>query len=150
MVEPIHVHMIAVKHILRYLKGTIDYGLRYTSDQETSLHGYADLDWAGSVADRKSTSGCCFSLGSTVIAWFSRKQTSVALSTAGVEDIVACSANKEAVWLRKLLAGLFDLKLETTCILCDNQSCMKLLENPVFHDKSKHIEIKYNYVRDMV
>ena len=82
MVESRHVHLIVAKHILRYLKGTIDYGPRYTSDQEISLHGYADSDWGGSVADRKSTSGFWFSLGLAVIAWFSRKQTSVALSTA--------------------------------------------------------------------
>jgi hypothetical protein len=150
MVESIHVHLIAAKHVLRYLKGAIDYGLRYSSDQEISLHGYVDSYWVGSVADRKSTFECCFSLGSVVIAWFSRKQTSVALSTAEAEYIAACSASKEAVWLRKFLPGLFDLELEATCILCDNQNCMKLSENPVFHDKSKHIEIKYHYVRDMV
>jgi hypothetical protein len=81
MVEPRRVHLIATKHVMRYLKGTIDYGLRYASDREISLQGFTDSDWAGSVADRKSTSGCCFSMGSTMISWFSRKQTSVALST---------------------------------------------------------------------
>ena len=85
-----------------------------------------------------------------MISWFSRKQSSVALSTAKAEYIAACSASCEAVWLRKLLLDLFDLELEATCIFCDNQSCVKLPENPVFHDKSKHIEIKYHYIRDMV
>jgi hypothetical protein len=135
---------------LRYLKGTIDYGLRYTSDKKISLHGYVDSYWASSVVDQKSTFGCCFTLGSIVIAWFNRKQTSVALSTEDEEYIVACSTNKEVVCLIKFLAGLFDLKLETTCILCDNQSCMKLSENLAFHDKSKNIDIKYHYVWDMV
>jgi hypothetical protein len=74
----------------------------------------------------------------------------VVLSTAEAEYIAACSSSSEAVWLRKLLARLFDLELEATCIWCDNQSCVKLIENPVFHDKSKHIEIKYHYIRDMV
>ena len=87
MVEPRHVHLIAAKHVLRYLKGTIDYGLRYVADCEFGLVGYTDSYWAGSVTDRKSTSGCCFSLGSTVIAWRSRKQTSVVLSTTEVEYI---------------------------------------------------------------
>jgi hypothetical protein len=64
--------------------------------------------------------------------------------------VAACVACREAVWLRKLLSGLFGLKLEATCILCGNQSCMKLLENPVFHDRSKHIEINYHDIRDMV
>jgi hypothetical protein len=81
MVEPRHVHLIATKHILKYLKGTINYGLRYTSDQEISLHGYVDSDWSSSVEDRKRTSRCCFNLGSIVIAWFKKKQTSVAPST---------------------------------------------------------------------
>jgi hypothetical protein len=65
MVEPRHVHLIATKHVMRYLKGTIDYGLRYILDREIRLQGYTDSDWAGSVTDRKSTSRCCFSLGSS-------------------------------------------------------------------------------------
>jgi hypothetical protein len=64
--------------------------------------------------------------------------------------VPSCAACREAVWLRKLLSGLFGLKLEATCIWCDNQSCMKLSENPVFHDRAKHIKIKYHYIRDMV
>ena len=74
----------------------------------------------------------------------------MALSTAELEYVTACSASCEAVWLRKLLSDLIDLQMDTTCIYCDNQSCLKLSENPVFHDKSKHIEIKYHYIRDMV
>ena len=73
MVELRHVHLIAAKHVLRYPKGTIDYGLRYVANYEFRLVGYTDSDWAGSVIDRKSTSGCCFSLGSAVIAWRNRK-----------------------------------------------------------------------------
>ena len=73
MVDSRHVHLIAAKHVLRYLKGTIDYGLRYVLDCEFGLVGYTDSDWAGSVTDWKSTSGCCFSLGSIVIAWGSKK-----------------------------------------------------------------------------
>jgi hypothetical protein len=85
-----------------------------------------------------------------MISWFSRKKMSVALSTAEQEYKTTCSASKEAVWLRKLLAGLFDIRLEATCIWCDNQSCVKLTENLMFHVKSKHIEIRYHYIRDMV
>lgn len=120
MAEPRHVHLIVAKHVLRYLKGTIDYGLRYVVDCEFGLVGYTDSDWVGSVTIRKSTSGCCFSLGSAVIAWRSRKQTSVALSTTEAEYIAACSASSEAVWLRKMLLGLFDLEMDATCIYCDN------------------------------
>ena len=85
-----------------------------------------------------------------MISWFSRKQSYVALSTAEAEYVAACSASCEAVWLRKLLSDLFDLQLDATCIYCDNQSCVKLSKNPVFHDKLKHIEIKYHYIRDKV
>jgi hypothetical protein len=93
---------------------------------------------------------CCFTLGSAMVSWCSRKQTSVALSTAEAEYIALCVAVREAVWLRKLLADLFGHEMDSTVIHCDNQSCVKLSENPVFHDKSKHIEIKYHYIRDMV
>jgi hypothetical protein len=81
LVEPRRVHLVAAKHVMRYLKGTIDYGLNYDGDHDFTLSGYIDVDWAGSVSDRKSTSGCCFSLGSTMISWQSRKQSSIALST---------------------------------------------------------------------
>ena len=86
------------------------------------LVGYTDSDWASSVQDRKSTFGCCFSLGSVVISWFNRKQTSVALSSIEAEYITACMATREAMWLRKLLARLFGYMLEPTVIHCDNQT----------------------------
>ena len=73
----------------------------------------------------------------------------MALSTTEAEYVAACLTNCEVVWRRKLLSELFDLLLDATCIFCDNQSCVKLSENPVFHEKSKHIEIKYHYIRDM-
>ena len=130
-------------------KGTVDYGLKYDVNQKINLHGYVDSDWAGSAIDRKSTSGCCFSLGSGMISWFSRKQSCVALSTAKAKYVAACSASCEAVWLQKLLSDLFDLWLDVTCIFCANQICTKLLENPMFHDKLKNIEIKFHYIKDM-
>ena len=119
-------------------------------NQKINPKGYVDSDWAGSAIDRKNTSECCFSMGSGVISWFSRKQSCAALSTTEAEYVAACSASCEAVRLRELLYDLFDLKMDATCIHCDNQSCVKFSENPVFHDKSKHIEIKYHYIKDMV
>jgi hypothetical protein len=150
LVEPRHVHLMPAKHVMRYLKGTIDCGLSYDGDHDFTLSGYTDADWTGSVFDRKNTSGCCFSLGSAMISWQSRKQSNIALSTVEAEYIVACSASCEAIWLRKLLTSLFDLEMEATTILCDNQSCIKMTKNPVFYDRSKHIEIRYHYIRDMV
>jgi hypothetical protein len=99
LVEPKHVHLVVAKHVMRYLKGTLDFGLNYDGDHDSTLNGYTDSDWEASVSDRKSTSGCCFSLGSTMISWQSRKQSSIALSTTEVEYIGACSASCEAIWL---------------------------------------------------
>jgi hypothetical protein len=119
MSELRHKHWIAAKHILRYLRGSIAYGLRYTSSGGVLLHGYADLDWAESSVDWKSTSGYCFSLGSAMISWSSKKQGSIAQSAAEAEYIATSNASREVVWLRKLLSGLFQERLETTVIHCD-------------------------------
>jgi hypothetical protein len=85
-----------------------------------------------------------------MISWFSKKQTSVALSSVEADYMATSIASCEVIWLRKLLIGLFDEELEPTVIYCDNRSCIKLSENPVFHDRSKHIEIMYNFIRDRV
>ena len=120
---------------MRYLKGTIDLGLHYGRDHDYKLYGYMDSDWAGSATDRKSTSGGCYCMGFTMISWFSKKQSSVALSTTEAEYIAACSACCEVIWIQKLMLGIFDMDLDTTVILCDNQSCIQMIENMVFPDK---------------
>ena len=150
MCEPRQTHWVVAKHVLRYLRGTIGDGLRYTADTDMQLIGYIDSDWAGSVQDQKSTSRCYFSLGFVVISWFNRKQTSVALSSVEAEYIAACMATREAMWLWKLLAGLFGHMLGPTVIRCDNQSCVQMLVNLVHHDHMKHMEMHYHYVWDMV
>ena len=144
MVEPRHVHLVATKHVMRYLKGTLDCGLRYTVESEFKLCSFIDLVWAGSVEDRNNTPGCCFSLGSGVISWLSRKKTSVAFSTIEIEYIATCSSCSEVVWIRKLVTGLFYIEMDATDIYCDNQSCIKLTKNPVFHGNSNLREIKYH------
>ena len=125
MVNPKHIHLVGEKHVMRYLKETLDYSLKYESRGKIRLHWFTNSYWEGSAEDRKSTSGCCFSLGE-------------------------CSACSKAAWLHKLLAGLFNTEMDAIEIYCDNQSCIKLTENPVFHDKSKHIEKKFHYIWDMV
>jgi hypothetical protein len=110
----------------------------------------ANVVWEGSPMDWKSTSRYYFSLGSTMISWSSQKQGSIAQSTTEVEYIAASDASKEAIWLRKLVSWLFGEKLETTVVHCDNQSCIKLMENLIFHDSSKHIYMRYHYIRDLV
>jgi hypothetical protein len=94
--------------------------------------------------DKKNTSGCCFTLGSSMVSWWSTKHTSMALSTTEAEYIALTMEVREVVWLHKILANLFGHVLDSTIIHCDNQSFVKLSENPVFQDKSKHIEIKYH------
>jgi hypothetical protein len=140
-VEPRQEHSIAANHVLRYRRGMITYGLRYASNNDVQLHGFTDSYWARSVDDIKSTYGMCFSLGSSMISWASIKQKSVALNTTEAEYIAACDACTEAVLLRKLVS---------TIIYCDNQSYVKLSENQVFHDRSKHIETKYYFLHDKV
>jgi hypothetical protein len=135
---------------LRYLCGMITYGLRYALNNEVQLHGFTDLDWVGSADDRKSTSSMCFSVGSSMISWARRKQNFVALNTAKAEYIASCDACTETMWLCKLVSRLFDHALNLTVIYCDNQIYVKLLENLVFHDRSKHIEIKYYFLYDKV
>ena len=115
-----HVHLMVAKHAVRYLKGIVDYGLKYEANQKIKLEGYEDSYWAGSAIDRKSSSGCCFNMGLGVISFFSRKESYVALSTAEAEYAAACLASCEAIWIRKLLSDLFDLQMDSTCIHCDN------------------------------
>eukprot|EP00253_Pinus_taeda_P021044 PITA_21044 len=107
-------------------------------------------DWAGSSVDRKSTSGYCFNIGSGMASWCSKKHKSVALSSSEAEYMVASTTSCEAIWLRNLLVNIFRRNMEATKIIYDNQSCIKLYENPVFHDRLKHIDIRCHFVRDCV
>ena len=115
-----------------------------------NLHGFTDADWAGSPTDRKSTSGGIFSIGSTTVSWYNRKQRPMALSSVEAEYMVASLAACKAIWMRKILVSLFGFHLDPTVIYCDNQSCNKLSVNLVFHDRSKHINIPYHHIRDYV
>ena len=143
-------HWVATKHVLRYLRGIVGYDLRYTSSSDLTLVSYSDSDWAGSVEDRKSTFGCCFSLGSSMVSWFNRKQSTFSLSTVEAKHITTCMEAREVVWLGKLLAKLSRQRLKTIVIHYDNQSCVKMPMNPVQHDRTKNVEMKYHYVREMV
>jgi hypothetical protein len=116
LVEPRRVHLVVAKHVMRYLKGTLEFGLSYNGDHDFKQSGYTDSDWDGSVFDRKSILGCCFRLGSAIISWHSRKQSSIALRMIEAEYIVACFVSCEAIWLWKLFTGLFDLEMEATSV----------------------------------
>jgi hypothetical protein len=120
MVKPTKLFWKEGKNVLRYLKGTSEYGLWYRQTNEVNLHGFTDADWVGSPMDRKSTSGGIFSIGSIVVSWYNKKQRSVALSSAEAKYTPASQATCEAIWMRKILVGLFGSHLDLTMIYCDN------------------------------
>eukprot|EP00253_Pinus_taeda_P024424 PITA_24424 len=150
MVEPKRVHWATTKYVLRYIQGRIEHGLLYSQGNDIRLSGFTDADWVGSSVDRKSTIGYCFNIGSGMTSWCSRKQKSMALSSVEAEYMAVSTSSCEAIWLRKLLVNLFRSRMDATRILCDNQSCIKLSENPIFHDRSKHIDIRCHFIRDYV
>jgi hypothetical protein len=120
MVKPTKLFWKVGKHVLRYLKGTYEYGLWYRQMDEVKLHGFMDVDWAGSPTDRKSTSGGIFSIGSTTVSWYNKKQRSVALSSVVAEYMAVSQDACEAILMRKILVGLFGSHLDPTVIYCDN------------------------------
>ena len=146
MTDPKHRHQVVGKHIFRYLRGTIACGLRDASNGGVLLLGYIDSHWGGNIVDQNSTSRYCFSLGSAMISWSSRKQGSISQSTEEAEYISTSTACREVVWMRKLLGGLFGENIEPTVIMCDNHRFINISEIIVFHDKSKHIEMKYHFI----
>ena len=127
---------------------SIAYGI--DKKMRVKLHGFTNADWAGSPMDRKSTSRGVFSIESKTVSWYSRKQRSMALSSMEAEYMAASQAACEAIWMRKILVGLFGSHLDPSVIHCDNQSCIKLSINPVFHDRYKYIDIWFHHIRDCV
>ena len=148
--KPMKQHWVAVKRIFRYLKGIQQYGLLYSKDDSSNCVGFSDADWGGDLDDRKSTSGYVFQVGGTAISWRSKKQTCVALSTAEAEYIALASAAQESLWLQQLLADLKKEETKSVVMYEDNQSAISMAKNPQFHGRTKHIAIKYHFVREQV
>ncbi|RVW24713.1 Copia protein [Vitis vinifera] len=143
------IHFQAAKRVIRYVKGTVDYGIKFSQVQSFNFHGFSNSDWAGYVDDMRSTSGYCFSFGSGVFSWSSRKQEVVAQSTAEAEYIATVAAVNQALWLRKLLTDL-DMKQEvSTKVFVDNQATISIVNDPVFHGKTKHFKIKLYFLREV-
>ncbi|KAI3735591.1 hypothetical protein L6452_15098 [Arctium lappa] len=147
--EPKESHLIAVKRIFRYLKGTPNLGLWYPKDSGFDLTGYSDSDFAGCKLDRKSTTGGCQLLGGKLVSWTSKKQNSVSTSTAEAEYVAAGSCCSQILWMRNQLLD-YDLQLSKIPIYCDSTSAIAIANNPVLHSKTKHIEIRYHFIRDHV
>ena len=149
MEKPTTEHLAAVKRLLRYIAGTINYGCHYTRHSgEAKLFGYCDDDMAGDVDTRKSTSGVLFLLGKNVISWQSQKQRVVALSSCEAEYIAATAAACQGVWLGQLVGELRNEEARPFALKIDNQSAIALIKNPVFHERSKHIDTRYHYIRE--
>jgi hypothetical protein len=145
--DPKEVHLRVVKRILRYLVHTPKFGLWYPKGSTFDLIGYSDADWAGCKIDRKSTSGTCQFLGRSLVSWASKKQNSVALSTAEAEYIAAGHCCAQLLWMRQTLRD-YGYKLTKVPLLCDNESAIRMADNPIEHSRTKHIAIRYHFLRD--
>ncbi|KAI0526988.1 hypothetical protein KFK09_002584 [Dendrobium nobile] len=145
--EPIHFYLL--KRLLRYIKGTIYFGLPIT---KSSLHlrTFSDADWVGDPITRKSTSGFCTFLGENLVSWTVKKQTTVSRSSTESEYRALAAATADTIWLKRLL-GDFNIQHDTPVVIfCDNMSTIALANNPVFHARTKHIEIDQQFIRDHI
>jgi hypothetical protein len=150
MESPKDSHWKMAKRSLRYVAGTLHFGLWYTTSDCNQLSGYTDSDFAGSLDDRKSTSGYVFQLGTNLISWASKKQPIVSISSAEAEYVAATSASCQAVWLRRLLKDMSQKEKDPTPIFYDNTSAIALSKNHVFHKKSKHTDTLFHFIRELV
>jgi histone deacetylase 1/2 len=147
---PTTAHWTAVKRILRYVKGTSDFGIKITKSPSTLLSAFSDADWAGSVDDRRSTGGFAVFFGPNIISWSAKKQATVSRSSTEAEYKSLANATAELVWMEGLLKEL-GVRLKTPpCLWCDNLGATYLSANPVFHARAKHIEIDFHFVRERV
>jgi hypothetical protein len=143
-------HVMVVKRIFRYLKGTTKFGLWYLKGNEMTMVAYTDADWAGSIDDRRSTSGATFYLGDCLVSWLSKKNSSVSLSTTKSEYIAATTCCTQVLWMKQTLQDIQVEYDEPISIFCDNTSVISISKNLVMHSKTKHISIKFHFLREQV
>ncbi|XP_028118901.1 uncharacterized protein LOC114316440 [Camellia sinensis] len=148
MHQPFVQYFVMVKRLLRYLKGTFGYGLQFSLGPLT-LHAFSDSDWARNSLDRHSTTGFCVFLGPNLVSWSAKKQPTVARSSTEAEYRALAHTAAELSWLGMLLSNLHVPSISPT-LWCDNVSAISLSSNPVFHARTKHIEVDYHYVRERV
>ncbi|CAM8999265.1 unnamed protein product [Rhodiola kirilowii] len=128
--DPKESHLLQVKRIIKYVCGTIDFGIRYIKDTNPYLVGYCDADWAGNAEDRKSTSGGCFFLENNLVSWHSLKKNSISLSIAEAEYIAAESYYTQLLWMKQMLSE-YRVEQEEMTLYCDNMSAISISNNPV-------------------
>ena len=132
------------------MQGTVGFGIQYRHGGDEKLIGYVDSDYAGDEDDRRSTSGYTFLFGDGAVSWSSKKQPIVTLSTTEAEYVAAASGACQAVWLRNVLMDIGCDQEKGTVILYDNSSTIKLAKNHVLHGRSKHIHVRYHFIRELV
>nr|KAJ0214373.1 hypothetical protein LSAT_V11C400171290 [Lactuca sativa] len=143
-------HFQAVKRLIRYVKGTITYGLTFSRPSRTTIVGYSDVDWARCLDTRRSTYGYSIFLGGNLVSWSAKKQPTVSRSSCESEYRAMANTAVELMWVTHLLRELHALPPGSPTLLCDNQSALFLTQNPVAHKRAKHIDLDYHFVRELV
>jgi len=147
--DPRESHLTVVKRIFKYLKGTTNLGLLYRKSLYYKLVGFCDADYSGDKIERKSTSGNCQFLGENLISWASKRQATIAMSTAEAEYISAASCCTQLLWMKHQLED-YQINANSIPIYCDNTAAICLSKNPILYSREKHIEIKHHLIRDYV
>ncbi|GKE87758.1 ribonuclease H-like domain-containing protein [Tanacetum coccineum] len=150
MHDPREPHLEVLKRILRYVRGTLDYGLQPFASSTSQLTAYSDADWAGCPSTRRSTSGYRVFLGDNLLSWSSKRQHTISHSSAEAEYRGVANVVAQTAWIRNLLLELHSPLHAATLVYCDNVSEIYLSSNPVQHQRTKHIEIDIYFVRDQV